>query len=35
MDAEHLVDRARASGAKLTTPDAIVREAIRLRGVRE
>ncbi len=34
-DAEHLVDRARASGAKLTTPDAIVREAIRLRGVRE
>jgi Holliday junction DNA helicase RuvA len=35
MDAEHLVDRARASGAKLTTPDAIVREAMRLRGVRE
>jgi Holliday junction DNA helicase RuvA len=35
MDAEHLVDRARASGAKHTTPDAIVREAMRLRGVRE
>ncbi|HTL28913.1 MAG TPA: Holliday junction branch migration protein RuvA [Tepidisphaeraceae bacterium] len=35
MDAEHLVDRARASNAKLTTTDAIVREAIRLRSVRE